>query len=97
MPTRSCVIALLFLVAADSPPTSRPAAIDDATWQRMLQIDRKGGEIQDLTADFEQQKITAMLKKPLVTSGRVYVRGPTMLWETNKRERNVLQITARET
>ena len=89
-------------VAADAPPpaatapTSRPANVDPATWSRMLDIDRRAGEIRDLTADFEQQKFTAMLKKPLVSAGRVFVRGSAMLWDTLKPEPNVLQITDRD-
>ncbi len=96
MPPRTCFIVLLLLVAADAPPASRPDSIDEPTWQRMLEINQKGSQIRDLTANFEQQKITAMLKKPLVSSGRVFVRGSTMLWDTKKPEPNVLQITARE-
>jgi outer membrane lipoprotein-sorting protein len=103
----SMVLFVTPCLAADAPappptaapvgaPTSRPASVDPAAWQRMLAIDRKAGEITDLTADFEQQKFTAMLKKPLVSSGRVFVRGSTMLWETQKPEPNVLKITDRE-
>jgi outer membrane lipoprotein carrier protein len=81
---------------AQTQPATRPAGVDDATWRRMLQIDQKGATVTDLSADFEQRKVTAMLKKPLVSSGRVYVRGSAMLWATEKPEPNVLQITARE-
>jgi outer membrane lipoprotein-sorting protein len=62
----------------------------------LLDIDRRAGQITDLQADFEQQKFTAMLKKPLVTSGRVFVRGSTMLWDTQRPEPNQLQITDKE-
>jgi outer membrane lipoprotein-sorting protein len=86
----------LLAIAADAPPASRPTAIDDATWQRMLDIDAKAAAITDLSADFEQQKFTAMLKKPLVSSGHVLVRGPAMLWETKSPQPNVLEITADE-
>jgi len=92
------LIAPLALLA-DAPPASRPANpanIDPATWQRMLDIDSRAGQITDLEANFEQQKFTAMLKKPLVSSGRVYVRGSTMLWDTHKPDPNQLQITDKE-
>jgi outer membrane lipoprotein-sorting protein len=89
------VLALL-AEAPTSAPTSRPANLDPAVWQRMLEIDSRAGKTTDLAADFEQQKFTAMLKKPLVSSGRVYVRGSTMLWDTQKPEPNQLQITDRE-
>ena len=90
-------IALALLADAPaSAPTSRPANVEPATWQRMLDIDQRAGQITDLTADFEQEKFTAMLKKPLVSSGRVFVRGSTMLWDTRKPEPSQLQITERE-
>ena len=90
------ITSLLCLLGAEAAPTSRPAAIDPAMWQRMLAIDAKAAAIKDLTADFEQQKFTAMLKKPLVTTGRIYVRGSEMLWNTRKPEPTQLQITSRD-
>jgi outer membrane lipoprotein-sorting protein len=94
---RAMLLSLLIvLTGADAPPASKPAAIDVATWQRMLDIDRKAAEIEDLVADFEQQKFTPMLRKPLVSSGRVFVRGSSMLWETDKPQRGSLQITPDE-
>ena len=53
-------------------------------------------KIADLTADFEQQKFTAMLKKPLISSGAVAVRGSAMLWKTRKPEPSELQIDQKE-
>jgi outer membrane lipoprotein-sorting protein len=89
-------VAATVAAAPETQPTSRPANVDPATWQRMLAIDAKAGEIKDLVADVEQQKFTAMLKKPLVSSGRVFVRGSAMLWDTTKPEPSVLQITDKE-
>jgi outer membrane lipoprotein-sorting protein len=37
-----------------------------------------------------------MLKKPLVSSGQVFVRGSSMLWETRKPEPGTLQINDKE-
>ena len=88
--------AILLIALLADAPTSRPANIDPALWQRMLDIDQRAAAITDLTADFEQQKFTAMLKKPLVSSGQIFVRGSAMLWDMRKPERNVLQITQRE-
>ena len=98
MPRRllaSFLIAIIFL-GADAPPASRPANVDPTAWQRMLDIDALAAKTEDLTADFEQQKFTAMLKKPLVSSGAVAVRGSAMLWETRKPEPSLLQIDQRE-
>src|SRR5215208_3997972 len=90
------VMLLSLVLLAEGAPTSRPANVDPAAWQRMLAIDARAGQIADLSADFEQQKFTAMLKKPLVSSGRVYVRGSTMRWDTKNPEPNELLITDRE-
>jgi outer membrane lipoprotein-sorting protein len=84
------------LVRGADAPTSRPANIDDALWQRMLAIDAKAGNVHDLTTDFEQQKFTALLKKPLTSLGTVRVKGGTMLWDTVKPEPTQLRIDARE-
>lgn len=94
MIARMILLAALAMLA--DAPTSRPANLDEKLWQRMLEIDSRAAAIDDLTADFEQQKFTAMLKKPLVSSGQVFVRGSAMLWDTRKPEHNVLQITERE-
>jgi outer membrane lipoprotein-sorting protein len=96
---RFAVLILLLLtapLAASDGPASRPSNVDPQVWQRMLAIDAKAAQIRDLTADFQQQKFTAMLKKPLVSSGRILVRGSSMLWDTTVPERSVLQITDRE-
>lgn len=85
------VLAILALTAA-----TRPANVDPAQWQRMTEIDAKAASVTDLSADFEQQKFTALLKKPLTTRGKVFVRGSTMLWNTQEPEPNALQITDRE-
>lgn len=99
------LVPLLLAAQAPSPatpaapaaaPASRPADVDPAAWQRMLDIDARAGKIADLTADFEQQKFTAMLKRPLVSSGVVAVRGANMLWQTRKPEPSMLQIDPRE-
>ena len=97
---------LLILLAALAPaapapapaaaPTSRPAGIDDASWQRMLDIDARAADVTDLIAAFEQRKFTAMLKKPLVSTGEIRVRGSSMLWETRRPEPNALQVNEQE-
>ena len=37
-----------------------------------------------------------MLKKPLISSGKIYVRGSAILWDTQKPEPTALQLTASE-
>ncbi len=84
------VAAALSTVVAESAPSpatqpspaTRPAAIDPALWARLQAIDLRVAAIHDLTADFEQQKATPLLKKPLVSSGMVRVAGTTVRWDT---------------
>ncbi len=71
-------------------------AVDPDLWRRMLAVDARGAKISDLTAKFEQEKFTALLKKPLVSSGVVRVRGSAMLWETSRPEPTVLRVDERE-
>jgi outer membrane lipoprotein-sorting protein len=90
------LLLLTSLAARAASQTTRPTGVDEASWRRMLEIDAKAGEVKDLVADFEQQKITAMLRKPLLSSGQVFVRGSAMLWKTRKPEASELQINEKE-
>ncbi|MBS0197012.1 MAG: outer membrane lipoprotein carrier protein LolA [Planctomycetes bacterium] len=50
--------------------------------ERLAALDAKMAKIADLRADFEQTKQTAMLKKPLVSSGSLVCKGEAVLWRT---------------
>jgi outer membrane lipoprotein-sorting protein len=91
-PFRTLAVSSLLLMAGQTSAPTRPAGVDEALWRRMVEVNRKSEGVTDLVADFEQQKFTAMLRKPLVSSGRVKVRGPVMRWETAKPEPTVLRI-----
>ena len=62
----------------------------------MVQINERGAKIQFLTADFSQEKITPLLKKPLVSRGRIHVSGPLMRWDTSQPEPTVMRIGEKE-
>src|SRR4051794_3819975 len=72
-----CLVNTLF-----SQPTSVPVTTDPKLLERMVQIDQRVASIKDMVADFEQQKITPLLKKPLISKGTVRVLPTSMLWET---------------
>src|SRR6476619_4900068 len=76
--------------------TTRPASVDPALWDRMLQVNQLSEKVADLTAHFEQQKFTPMLKKPLTSSGTVRVLGSTMRWDTDKPEPSVILADEKE-
>jgi outer membrane lipoprotein-sorting protein len=62
----------------------------------MEQINDRGAKIKFLTADFSQEKFTPLLKKPLLSSGKINVSGPLMRWDTNKPEPTVMRIGEKE-
>jgi outer membrane lipoprotein-sorting protein len=79
---------------AEAPPA--PKAADPATDEQLLDIDRRAGAIQDLTARFEQEKFTPLLKKPLVSSGQIRVKGGVCRWDTKSPEPSVLHADGRQ-
>lgn len=87
-------LALLLLVTCGTSPASAPS--DAALWEKLTKIDARAGKIKTLAARFEQQKFTALLRKPLVSSGRVRVSGSVMRWDTEKPEPLVMRIDPRE-
>src|SRR4051812_4885294 len=75
-------------VASGNDATTKP--IDPGLWKRMVEVDAHGATISDLVAKFEQEKFTALLKKPLLSVGVVRVRGSAMKWETDRPEPTTL-------
>jgi outer membrane lipoprotein carrier protein len=82
--------------APEAEPAPAPAAPDEALMKELEEIDARGAKIEDLSADFEQQKFTALLKKPLVSEGRVRVRPPRTRWDTAKPHKSVLVLDEQE-
>jgi outer membrane lipoprotein-sorting protein len=56
------------------------------------QIDLKVARIKDLKADFRQEKQTPLLKKPLVSTGVLLVKGTRTLWKTQSPEPTAMLI-----
>jgi outer membrane lipoprotein-sorting protein len=85
-------------VAGGPAPATQPAApaVDEKLWARMTEIDARAGRITSLAADFEQRKYTALLRKPLVSGGKIRVKGATMRWDTDRPEKSVLLVTDKE-
>lgn len=83
---------------ADAPasaPATQPA-IDPALWARMTAIDARAAHLTTLSADFVQQKYTALLRKPLMSRGQLRVAGSTMRWDTQQPQPSVLLITEKQ-
>ena len=82
--------ALSLVILLTLLPLTTAAAEDEALKKQLDDIDARAARIKDFTADFRQDKFTALLKKPLVSSGRIRVAGPMIRWDTEKPEPAVL-------
>ena len=84
------------LAADEKGPGARPPGVDEKLWNLLVEIDARGARIQDLSADFPQEKHTALLKKPLVSTGHILIRGSASLWTTTHPEPTVMRIDDKE-
>ena len=87
MPPRLLCIMLPFLLAQ-----TKPANIDPILLRQLQAINVKTVSVKSLTANFQQQKFTAMLTQPLVSHGKLIARGPVMLWNTTDPEVTQMRI-----
>jgi outer membrane lipoprotein-sorting protein len=78
------------VVAAGSAVAPAQSTPDAPPESQLRQIDSLAGQIKDLSARFEQKKFTALLKKPLVSSGTVRAAGLAVRWDTELPEPCVL-------
>jgi outer membrane lipoprotein-sorting protein len=63
---------------------------------RLEAFDAKTREIEDLSARFEQEKHSALLRKPLVSRGRVRVKGDVIRWDTREPIESVIHMDDRQ-
>jgi outer membrane lipoprotein-sorting protein len=85
------VFPVFFLIAPVLAQTTRPTT-NPALWDKLVAFDKENAKIADLTADFEQQKHTPLLKRPMVSSGTIKVRGPAMRWDTLKPSPTIMRV-----
>ena len=88
------VVFLGFLLAAAPIPSTRPT--DPQLWAEMQQVDAIAGRASAVSADFRQEKFTPMLRRPLVSAGRVVARGPVSLWTTDAPRPSAMRVTPTE-
>jgi outer membrane lipoprotein-sorting protein len=79
--------SILFTVALLAAPA---LAADPAFEAKLQAIDAQAAKVQDFSASFEQRKHTALLRKPLVSTGTMKVLGGTMRWDTAAPEPSVM-------
>jgi outer membrane lipoprotein-sorting protein len=88
--TLAILLAVRVAAKVADQPTSKPA--DTALWQKLTEIDQRAGQIKSLSASFDQQKVTSLLRKPLDSAGRVRIKGSIVRWDTSQPEQSVLLI-----
>lgn len=92
-------VALTFSAALSAAciagePATAPA--DANLSAKLAEIDQRAGQIKSLSANFDQQKFTALLRKPLESTGRIRIKGPIIRWDTAQPEPSVLLIDGAE-
>jgi outer membrane lipoprotein-sorting protein len=90
----SMVFATALLVAATTAPTTQ--STDPQLAAELAQVDAAAGRATALSADFRQEKFTPLLRRPLVSTGRVVARGDTSLWTTAVPRPSTMRVTATE-
>ncbi len=87
--------ALCAGVRADAPTTTQPAS-DPALDAQLSDVNAKSAKITDLAANFRQRKFTALLKKPLESSGTVRAVGNTVRWDTKAPDDSMLYTDGKQ-
>ena len=100
-----CAIFTAQLVIADAPPASQPAAaspgaapsgVDPQLWAQMVAIDARASHITSMVAHFQQEKFTALMRKPIVSSGTIRIKGSMMRWDTTEPYPSTMLFSDRE-
>ncbi len=93
---RTLCLLLLTAGLADGAEEKAAPPEDVALTAELGAVDARAAKIKDFTAEFRQEKFTALLKKPLVSVGSVRVAGPIIRWDTREPEPTVLYSDGRE-
>jgi outer membrane lipoprotein-sorting protein len=87
------ILSCALIQPADPPqPLPQPTPLHD----RLAALEQKFAAVKDVRADFEQHKKTAMLKKPMVSKGRLAGQEDVVLWETREPRESTMRVTAKE-
>lgn len=90
-------LAMLLAVALTSGARAAAAAEPASVLSPALQAaDKRLAAVHDLRARFRQEKHIALLKRPLVSSGRVLMRDGRVLWQTEAPLANGMLVDAGE-
>lgn len=77
------LLLVTMVVPASSSLAQTPKASTGQAFEALLvRLDEKAHQLRDLRADFEEHKFTKILKRPLVSKGRVTATSAGTRWET---------------
>lgn len=84
-------------VESAPPEAAKPSAAaeeprDEELEKRLVAIDAAAAKVESLRGRFVQTKHTALLKKPLVSSGTFVVKGELARWETREPRPSVMAV-----
>jgi len=100
-----CAIFTAQMVVADTPAATQPAAaspgkapagVDPQLWAQMVAIDARASRITSMVAHFQQEKFTALMRKPIVSSGTIRIKGSMMRWDTTEPYPSTMLFSDRE-
>ena len=77
-------------------PTTRSSVVDGQLLTRLEALDARTALVRDMTTRFRQEKHTPLMRKPLVSSGIIHVKGSVMRWDTEKPSASVMRIDDKE-
>jgi len=87
---------VILAVALGLMPGVSGVGADDALDVELAVLSARLALVRDLTADFTEQKFTALLKKPLTSRGRVAMKPPRMRWDTDAPHPSTLTVDEKE-
>jgi len=91
-----CAAAALMSGAQPVPTQPIPPRTALKELQVLDDLDRRSAMVQDLQAEFQQRKFTALLKEPLVSSGTILVKGDRVRWDTKRPHPTITTIDPAE-
>lgn len=90
---RLIAASLIWIMATTVAPIrgQTEVSIDDL----LARLDERTAQIEDLTANFTQEKHSILLREPLVSKGRVWVLGDKVKWETKEPRTSLMLVSNR--
>ncbi len=91
--TRVVAVSLVWLLAVLVAPTR--GQTEETLEDVLKKLDERTAQIEDLTANFTQEKHSILLREPLVSKGRVWVLGDKVKWETREPRPSLMLVSNR--